>query len=69
MKVLVGSSLTFRVLTDWNVGKWLRVLEQYLQALEQLSHDQNLISVAPIALSRWGRSKAVRQHRVGKPSR
>ena len=39
----VGSSLPFRVLIDWNVGKWLRVLEQYLQALEQLSQDQNLI--------------------------
>jgi hypothetical protein len=41
--VSVGPSLIFRVWIDLNVGKWLRVLEQYLQALEQLSHDQNLI--------------------------
>ena len=29
----------------------------------------NLVSVAPIASTRWDRSEAIRQQRVGKPSR
>ena len=41
--ISVGPSLTLRVWTNLSVGKWLSVMEQYLQELEQLSHDQNLI--------------------------
>ena len=41
--ISVGLKMTFGFWIDWIVRMWLRVLEQYLQALEQMTNDQNLI--------------------------
>ena len=40
--VSVGSRITLEVWIDWTVRVWLRFLEQYLQALEKMTHGQNL---------------------------
>ena len=42
VEVSVEPSLEVRVWTNKIWRKWLRVLEQYLQALEKMTHGQNL---------------------------